>query len=70
MSRKYKGAIIINCGRGAGYSQVQRLLKALNTFIKDGVCYNDGSIPCNLGFACDGCPYYKPKKVKEKVVFT
>ena len=30
-------------------------------FVKDGVCYNDGSIPCNLGCACDGCRYWDEK---------
>lgn len=37
----------------------------LPSFIKDGVCKNDGSIPCHLGFACDGCPY-NPEVVSVK----
>ena len=26
-------------------------------WIKDGKCINDGSNICNIGYACDGCPY-------------
>ena len=26
-------------------------------WIKDGICQNNGSNICNLGYACDGCPY-------------
>jgi len=26
-------------------------------FIVDGICKNDGKYICNLGYACDGCPY-------------
>lgn len=29
-------------------------------WIKDGVCINDGSNICNLGYACDGCPFNMP----------
>ena len=28
-------------------------------FIKDGICVNDGTYKCELGFACDGCPFNK-----------
>lgn len=30
----------------------------LPVFIKKGKCINDGSLLCNLGYACDGCPYF------------
>ena len=26
-------------------------------FIKDGICVNDGTYRCELGFACDACPF-------------
>ena len=35
-------------------------------YIKDGVCINTGESICNLGFACDGCPYNKEKKATKK----
>jgi len=28
-------------------------------FIVDGKCHNRGEHVCNLGYACDGCPYYE-----------
>lgn len=28
-------------------------------FIEKGQCKNDGNIICNLGYACDACPYNK-----------
>ena len=28
-------------------------------FIKDGICVNDGTYKCELGFACDACPFNK-----------
>jgi len=29
------------------------------SFIKNGICEKDNMTICNLGFACDGCPYNK-----------
>lgn len=29
------------------------------SFIKNGICEKDNMTMCNLGFACDGCPYNK-----------
>jgi len=29
----------------------------LPEFIKDGICTNKGKIICNLGYACDACPF-------------
>jgi hypothetical protein len=29
-------------------------------FIQNGVCHNDGSSICDLGYACDECPFYSP----------
>jgi len=37
----------------------QKIAEERYPFIKDGVCHNDGSMPCNLGYACDDCPYNK-----------
>lgn len=37
----------------------------LPVFIKKGKCINDGSSICNLGYACDGCPYNKSDDSKE-----
>ena len=34
-------------------------MKNLPSFIVDGKCRNDGTKICNLGYACDGCPYYR-----------
>lgn len=34
-------------------------------FIVKGVCKNNGQYTCNLGFACDGCPYNK-EEIKMK----
>ena len=31
-------------------------------FIKNGKCINDGTYICNLGYACDGCPFNKDVK--------
>jgi hypothetical protein len=36
-------------------------------WIKDGICINDGTFVCDLGYACDGCPFYSilpPAKVR------
>lgn len=37
------------------------------------ICENNGSVPCNLGWACDGCPFYvkgySSQKKKEVFVF-
>ncbi len=30
-------------------------------YITDSKCTNNGEYICNLGFACDGCPYNKDK---------
>ena len=30
-----------------------------NVFIVDGICKNNGRYICNLGYACDACPYYR-----------
>ena len=35
-------------------------------WIKDGKCINDGTFICNLGWACDGCPYNVDEKSKSK----
>lgn len=29
----------------------------MTNFIENGVCENNGEFICNLGYACDGCPY-------------
>ena len=31
----------------------------LPSFIIDGTCKKDEKVPCNIGYACDGCPYNK-----------
>ena len=31
-------------------------------FIKNGVCHNKGEQICNIGYACDACPYNKGDK--------
>lgn len=35
-------------------------------YIVEGKCTNEGDIVCNLGYACDGCPYNKEKKATKK----
>lgn len=34
----------------------------LPSFIKNGKCEKDNMTSCNLGYACDACPYNKEKK--------
>ncbi len=34
-------------------------------FIVNGVCENQGNVKCNLGYACDGCPYNKDQDTSE-----
>ena len=35
-------------------------------YIENGVCKNKGEYVCNLGYACDGCPYNKENKATKK----
>lgn len=35
--------------------------KLLPKWIKHGRCENNGGNICSLGYACDGCPFNKPK---------
>lgn len=35
-------------------------------YIVEGKCTNEGDIVCNLGYACDACPYNKELKAKKK----
>ena len=35
-------------------------------WLKNGKCTNNGRYICNLGYACDGCPYYDIKSEKKK----
>jgi len=44
-----------------------RRVKGLS-FIEGGVCKNEGQSICNLGYACDGCPYNKEKKAVKKQI--
>jgi len=41
-------------------------LVALVPWIKNGKCINNGDYICNLGWACDGCPYNKDGDAKAK----
>lgn len=36
-------------------------------WIKEGKCTNDGTYICNLGYACDGCPYNVEGTAKAKM---
>jgi len=36
-------------------------------FIKDGICVNDGTYKCELGFACDACPFNAELKRNEGI---
>lgn len=47
-----KMALDMNKGR--------KLLNDLPDFIVDGVCKKDNTTICNLGYACDSCPYNRP----------
>jgi hypothetical protein len=37
----------------------------LPNFIIDDICYNYGDQICNLGYACDACPYNFPRDITE-----
>jgi len=32
-------------------------------WIYNGECINDGKYVCNIGYACDGCPYNKDERI-------
>jgi len=36
-------------------------------FIINGVCRNDGKYICEIGYACDGCPYNKTVELVKDV---
>jgi hypothetical protein len=35
--------------------------------IINGICMNDGTLLCNLGYACDCCPYNYDPEVEERL---
>jgi hypothetical protein len=37
-------------------------------FIVDGICVNFGDYICNLGYACDACPYNPENHSKEELI--
>jgi hypothetical protein len=43
--------------------------KKLPDFIKDGVCVNKGKNICNLGYACDACPFIDIDEMNKKTGF-
>lgn len=49
------------------YRDLQRKASGL-PFIVNGICSNEGDCICNLGYACDGCPYNKDNKATKKQV--
>ena len=38
------------------------------SFIKNGICINNGESICNLGYACDGCPYNRTSVATKKQI--
>lgn len=34
-------------------------------FIDENGCHNNGKYICNLGYACDGCPYNKIHTIEQ-----
>jgi len=38
------------------------------SYIVEGKCTNEGDVICNLGYACDGCPYNKNKNATRKQI--
>ena len=50
------------------YEELQRKSAGL-PFIVNGKCENKGDSICNLGYACDGCPFNKDKEAtKQQIV--
>ena len=43
-------------------------MKTKIPWIKNGKCINTGTYICNLGYACDGCPYNKDGNGKTKKI--
>jgi len=39
----------------------------LPSFIVNGICEKDCMTICNLGYACDSCPYNRKPEIKRKV---
>ena len=64
--------LVLISTRRSGNSFFWKLWNQINEFIKNGVCQNNGSVPCNLGYACDACPFYPKNQqyAREKVIFT
>ena len=49
------------------YADLQRKSAGL-PYIVNGKCINEGDSICNLGYACDGCPFNKEAKATKKQI--
>jgi hypothetical protein len=38
-----------------------------NSIVINGICMNDGNQYCNLGYACDACPYNLDQEIEERL---
>ena len=49
------------------YADLQKKSAGL-PYIVNGKCINEGESICNLGYACDGCPFNNEKKATKKQI--
>jgi len=49
-----EGILILDLNKG---KKIEPTGDNFPSFIKNGICQKDNMTICNLGYACDGCPY-------------
>ena len=55
------------CGNTVDIEEIGTDEDETPSWVKDGVCHNNGELICNLGYACDGCPFNTVNVLPNKV---
>ena len=63
---EYYSQCLSQSGLGNQGDNFPKMNKDLPDFIQDGICKKDNQTYCNLGYACDGCPYNPDNHKKGK----
>jgi hypothetical protein len=62
---EYYSQCLTQSGLGNQGDNFPKMNKDLPDFIQDGICKKDNQTYCNLGYACDGCPYNPDNNKKD-----
>jgi len=57
------GILILDLNKG---KKIEPTGDNFPSFIKNGICQKDNMTICNLGYACDGCPYNSDNNIINK----